>query len=273
MATQIEVEPSVALHVQDFVPPEGHGRPVLFVAGFGLSSGAWQGQVHPLTSAGYRVVAMDARGTGRSSKPLTGYGIERLGADINAVIDQLGLSDVTLVGWSFGAQMAMRAAIDAPQRLAQLVFVGSNAVRATASAEFPFGGQADDLEPRLVKAERSRRIESRRRTIESAFLAKPDPDLLGWLLRMQLQMPSWAAIECYRTYLRTDQTALLPELDLPVLQIMGRHDPVSPLEGAAWLQARLKHGSLAELDCGHYPMVEKPLEFDGALLTFLDTYR
>jgi pimeloyl-ACP methyl ester carboxylesterase len=273
VATEIEVEPSVSLYLEDFAPPRGHGRPVLFVAGFGLSSDAWQGQVHPLTAAGYRVVALDVRGTGRSSTPLTGYGLERLGADINAVIDDLDLHGTTLVGWSFGAQMVMRAAVDAPNRLAQVVFVGSSAVRSTASTEFPFGGDADELERRLVNAERTRRIETRRRTVASAFAKEPDPDVLGWLLRMQLQMPSWAAIECYRTYLHSDQVSSLAALDLPVLQIMGRKDPVSPLEGALWLQERLAEGTLAELDCGHYPMIEKPLEFDETLLAFLNTHR
>jgi pimeloyl-ACP methyl ester carboxylesterase len=83
-------------------------------------------------------------------------------------------------------------------------------------------------------------------------------------------MPPWAAIECYRTYLHADQVESLPALRLPVLQIMGRHDPVSCLEGAAWVQERLAHGGLVELDCGHYPMIEKPLEFNHALLSFLD---
>ena len=262
---RVEVEPGVSIHVESY----GAGRPVVLVAGFGLNSEAWQGQVHPLTQAGYRAVALDVRGTGQSSKPLTGYAMDRLAADIVAVLDALDLRDVTLVGWSFGAQMALRVAATAPERLAQVVFVGSNAVRASRSAEFPFGGDADDLEARLVRAEQTRRVETRRRTIASAFLAEPDPDVLGWLLRMQLRMPSWAAIECYSTYLQTDQVALLHALSMPVLQIMGTADPVSPIEGAAWLQPRLAAGRLVELTCGHYPMLEVPAEFDAALLTFL----
>jgi pimeloyl-ACP methyl ester carboxylesterase len=267
--TAIEVEPGVSIHVQDL----GSGRPVVLVAGFGLNADAWQGQVYPLTQAGYRVVALDVRGTGRSSKPLEGYGMPRLGADILAVLDALDLRDVTLVGWSFGAQMALNVAATAPQRLAQVVFVGSNAVRASRSDAFPFGGDADDLAVRLVRAERTRRIETRRRTIASAFGKEPDPDVVSWLLHLQMLMPSWAAISCYDTYLKTDQIASLTALTMPVLQIMGRHDPVSPIEGAAWLQERLPDGRLAELDCGHYPMLELPAEFDATLVEFLAEHR
>jgi pimeloyl-ACP methyl ester carboxylesterase len=142
-------------------------------------------------------------------------------------------------------------------------------VRASHSGEFPFGGDGEDLERRLVRAEQLKRVETRRRTIASAFKEAPDPDVLGWLLRMQLQMPSWSAIACYPTYLHTDQVADVPALKLPVLQVMGTHDPVSPIAGAAWLQERLPSGRLVELDCGHYPMLELPAEFDAALLSFL----
>jgi non-heme chloroperoxidase len=50
---------------------------------------------------------------------------------------------------------------------------------------------------------------------------------------------------------------------------MGTHDPVSPIAGTPWVQERLGDGRVVELDCGHYPMLEVPTEFDDALLTFL----
>lgn len=261
----VEVAPGVALHAHDL----GTGRPVVLIAGFGLNSEAWQGQITSLTAAGHRVVAVDLRGTGRSAKPLGGYDMAGLAADVVAVIEHLDLRRVSLVGWSFGAQISLAVSGAIPDRLAQVVWVGSNAVRASRSAAFPFGPAPDELEARLVHLERTRRIETRRRTIASAFHVAPDPDVIGWLLGMQLQMPSWAAIPCYRTYLHTDQTAGLDALTVPVLQIMGTHDPVSPIAAVPWVQERLKDGRVVELDCGHYPMLERPAEFDEALLSFL----
>lgn len=263
------MEPGVGIHAQDFQVPGGAGRPVVLIAGFGLNSEAWQGQVTSLTAAGHRVVAIDVRGTGQSAKPLGSYDMDRLAADLAAVIEHLDLQQVTLVGWSFGAQISLRLATMVPERVTRLVWVGSNAVRASRSEEFPFGPEPDAIEARLVHLERTKRIETRRRTIASAFHVEPDPEVIGWLLRMQLLMPSWAAIPCYRTYLHTDQVAALPELAVPVLQIMGTHDPVSPIEGTGWVQERLKDGRVVELDCGHYPMLEVPREFDEALLAFL----
>ncbi|HUR75191.1 MAG TPA: alpha/beta hydrolase [Sporichthya sp.] len=263
--TFVEVQPGLSIYAQDL----GTGRPVVLIAGFGLNSEAWQGQVTALAAAGHRVVAVDLRGTGRSAKPLEGYGMDRLATDIAAVIEHLDLRRVTLVGWSFGAQISLHLAGLVPDRVAQLVWVGSNAVRASRSEQFPFGPEPGALEGRLVELERTRRVETRRRTIASAFHTEPDPDVIGWLLRMQLQMPSWAAIACYRTYLHTDQVAALAAVTVPVLQIMGTHDPVSPIQGTPWVQERLKDGRVVELNCGHYPMLELPGEFDAALLSFL----
>lgn len=261
----IEVEPGVEVHVQDL----GAGRPVVLIPGFGLNSESWQGPVTALTAAGHRVVAVDVRGTGLSSKPLDGYGMDRLVADLVVVLEQLDLREATLVGWSFGGQMALKLAATVPDRVAQLVLVGSNGVRASRSEEFPFGPDADALEPRLVHLERTKRIETRRRTVASAFHVEPDSEVIAWLLRMQLLMPAWAAIACYRTYLHTDLVADLPALTMPVLQIMGTHDPVSPVAGTPWVQERLKDGRVTELDCGHYPMLEVPAKFEAALLSFL----
>jgi pimeloyl-ACP methyl ester carboxylesterase len=253
------------LHLQDL----GAGPPVLLIAGFGLNGEAWQGQVGPLTAAGYRAIALDVRGTGASPKPLTGYDIDTLVDDVLGALDDLQIDRAALVGWSFGGQICLRLAVREPARVSALILVGSNGVRASRSEEYPFGPDAADLEKRLVHLEQTKRIATRRRTISSAFAAEPDPDELAWLLRMQLQMPSWAAIASYPTYLHTDQIRDLPALKLPVRQIMGVADPVSPIEGAAWLQERLADGRLVTLDCGHYPMLEVPAAFNEALLELL----
>jgi non-heme chloroperoxidase len=263
----VEVEPGLRLYVED----HGSGRPVVLLPGFGLNSAAWQGQVEPLTYNGYRVITPDVRGTGQSSKPLQGYDMDHLAADVVAVLDHLDVPRAAIVGWSFGGQIGMRLATMARSRVGALVLVGSNGVRASHSEEFPFGPDGAELEARLVHLERTKRIQTRRRTISSAFGVEPDEDVVGWLLGMQLQMPSWAAIASYATYLHSDLIAELPGLQLPVLQLMGRHDPVSPIEGAAWLQERLPDGRLVTLDCGHYPMLEVPAAFDEALLNFLAT--
>lgn len=262
----VEVEPGVTLHVQDV----GAGRPIVLLAGFGLNHEVWDGTVLAL-GAGHRVICIDLRGTGRSDKPIGDYSMDRLAADVVAVLEQLDLRQVTLVGYSFGGQIALRVAATGPaERLAQLVLVCSNGVRASRSDAFPFGPEPGPLQAALVNAERERRVATRRRTVATAFASDPDPGLLDWLVRQQLQMPSWAAIACYDTYLNADLVDALPRVQIPVLQIIGTEDPVTIAAGAPWVQERLADARLVAIEgCGHYPMFEARAAFDDALLAFI----
>jgi pimeloyl-ACP methyl ester carboxylesterase len=265
MGMQIEVEPGVTLFVQDL----GAGRPVVLVAGFGLDHTAWDAEVRLLTEH-HRVVCVDQRGHGRSDKPLGGYEVDRLAADLIAVLDALDLRDVTLVGWSFGGQVAFKVAADAPERLAQLVLVGSNGVSASRTAAFPFGAPADAVEPMLVAGEQNGRLAARRAALVQGFHGDPDPDILNLLLQRSLRMPSWAAVACYQTMLRADLVDRIPDVRLPVLQLIGAEDPVHSAKGARWLTEQLCDARLVELaDCGHFPMFEAPAAFDAALVEFV----
>ncbi len=86
------------LHVLD---TGGDGRPVVLIHGWPLSGESWSDQVGPLTDAGYRVVRYDRRGFGRSD-PGDSYDYDALADDLKNVIDDLDLSDVTIVGFSMG---------------------------------------------------------------------------------------------------------------------------------------------------------------------------
>lgn len=268
-ASTIEVESGVRLHVVDDDAGSG-GAPVVLLAGLGLDHESWARPAAALARR-HRVLRIDLRGTGRSDAPTGGYSIDRLAQDVIAVLDRFDLSDIVLIGHSFGGQIGVLVAATVPGRISRLALVCSNGVRASRSEDFPYGLPPDRLEPALVRAELENREESRRRNVRSGFPpgAEPDPGCVELLVRSQLRMPTWAAVACFRTYLRTDLTAELAALKVPVLQILGAEDPVTSVEGAAWVQARLADGRLAVLDgCGHYPMFEAPERFEALLADF-----
>ena len=253
-----------------YVLDVGEGPAVVLLAGFGLDHEVWDGTITALLGAGLRAVAVDLRGTGRSDKPAEGYGIDDLAGGVGAVLEALDLHDVRLVGYSFGGQIGLRLAATSPGRLSRLVLLCSNGVRASRSDEFPFGPPPDKLEAALVRGERERRAAARRANVVSAFRTDPDPTLANWLVAAQLRMPSWAAVPCYHTYLHTDLTADLAAVELPVFQILGADDPVTPRAGAAWVQERVQDGALVVLEgCGHYPMFEAREAYEAALLRFV----
>ena len=86
----------VRLHVED---SGGDGRPVVLIHGWPLSAESWKAQVGPLRDAGYRVIAYDRRGFGRSDKPADGYDYDTLADDLAGILESRDLRDVSLVGF------------------------------------------------------------------------------------------------------------------------------------------------------------------------------
>jgi len=114
---------AVRLHIDD---TGGGGRPVVLIHGWPLSAQAWEPQVSVLQAAGYRVVAYDRRGFGRSDKPESGYSYDVLADDLQRVMDQCGLQDVTLVGFSMGGgEVARYIARHGESRLRSVVFAAA----------------------------------------------------------------------------------------------------------------------------------------------------
>jgi pimeloyl-ACP methyl ester carboxylesterase len=258
----------VALHVQDV--GAGAGHPVVLLAGFGLNHRVWDGQVRALGSR-RRTICVDLKGTGLSDKPFSGYAVDTLASEVLEVLTAMDVPNFDLVGWSFGGQIAFRMVTLAASKVDRLVLVGSNAVRASRSVDFPFGRDADRLTRALVKGEEQERAKSRRATLAAGFAHVPDDAVLDHLASLYMEMPSWAATACFESMYAADQLAHIPDVRCPVLQITGELDQVHPVAGARWLADRLARGKLITLDdCGHYPMFESPSAFNEVLCAFLD---
>lgn len=107
-------QPRHFVHAKDgnslFVRSWGEGAPIVFLAGWTLSSQMWGYQMAPLAAQGFRCVAFDRRAHGRSGDAGGGYDFDSLADDLEAVLSSLGLSEVTLVGHSFAAGELVRHA-------------------------------------------------------------------------------------------------------------------------------------------------------------------
>jgi pimeloyl-ACP methyl ester carboxylesterase len=262
----VEVEPGVSVYAQDV----GTGPPVVLIAGFGMSHPVFDGEVRELVDAGHRAVCIDLRGTGRSDKPAGGYGFDRLVEDVSVTCSALGIEHATFVGWSFGGQVSFRLAATRHDLVKRLVLLASTGVRASRSDAFPFRDPPEKLMALLQGLERKNRLVARRKTIAGGFGTQPaDPNALEFLIGVQLEMPSWAAIPCYETYLTCDLIGEIPSVTQPVLQIVGDSDPVTPLDAVRWLGSRLADAGTTVLEgCGHYPQFEAGAELRQALVAF-----
>jgi non-heme chloroperoxidase len=102
--------PKIKIDSKDelFYVDYGTGRPIVLIHGWPLSHKAWESQIASLVEAGFRVIAYDRRGFGRSSAPWDGYDYDTFAADLNELITQLNLTDVSLVGFSMGGGEVVR---------------------------------------------------------------------------------------------------------------------------------------------------------------------
>lgn len=128
---------AVRLHIED---SGGGGRPVVLIHGWPLSARTWEPQLSVLQAAGYRVVAYDRRGFGRSDKPASGYSYDTLADDLQHVMDQCELQDVTLVGFSMGGgEVARYIGRFGESRLHSVVFAAAVPPCLMKSADNPDG--------------------------------------------------------------------------------------------------------------------------------------
>src|SRR5438552_14886942 len=93
-----ENDAPIEIHSED----HGRGQPIVLIHGYPLNGNSWERQERELLAAGYRCISYDRRGFGRSSQPTAGYDYDTFAADLNALLEQLDLTDINLVGFSMG---------------------------------------------------------------------------------------------------------------------------------------------------------------------------
>lgn len=226
----------------------GSGAPVVFSHGWPLSADAWEDQMFYLASHGYRVIAHDRRGHGRSSQPFDGNDMDSYADDLAELIEALDLQGATLVGHSTGGgEVARYIGRHGTARLSGAVLVGAVPPLMLQTDDNPLGlpiAVFDDIR-KGVQNDRSQFFQD----LSEAFYgfnrpdAKPSQGLRDsfWLQGMQAGMPaSWL---CIKQFSETDFTADLAKFDIPTLVIHGDDDQIVPIAASAHRTAELVIGS------------------------------
>jgi pimeloyl-ACP methyl ester carboxylesterase len=213
----------------------GAGKPVLFTHAWALNADIWEYQLTALADQGVRCIAYDRRGHGRSTDPGRGYDYDRLADDLAAVIDQLDLREVTLVGYSMGNGEALRyMARHGSARIARLVMVSTVPPRSDASA---FNG--------LIAALQQDRPAFFAKGVMAFTGGHPavSPEMTAWVVAQFMRSSPKGVIDCMRTISRGDLVADLRAVSVPTLMLHGDKDQVSPLDRNARKVAELIAGS------------------------------
>ncbi|MEI6521309.1 MAG: alpha/beta hydrolase, partial [bacterium] len=139
----INVAPNVNLHVRDW----GQGKTIVFIPGWPLSHEMFEYQFTQLPQHGYRCIGITQRGFGKSSQPWDNYNYDIFADDINKVIENLDLHDVTLAGHSMGGAVALHyTARQNSNKISKLALFGAAAPSFTKRAGFPHGLDPTDVD-------------------------------------------------------------------------------------------------------------------------------
>ena len=222
----IRTRDGVGLFVRDW----GEGRPMLFVHSWAMNSAMWAYQVADLSDQGLRCVAYDRRGHGRSDIPAGGYDMDTLADDMAAVIEQLDLRDVVLVGHSMGCGEILRyVARHGSGRVAKIAFLAPATPFPLQTADNPHGAPMAYFEQMWAAWARDfpRWVEENRGPF---FTPQTSPQMEDWVIRMLEETPTPIAIATSRAMVTTDLRADLGRIDRPTLILHGDKDASAPLE-------------------------------------------
>jgi non-heme chloroperoxidase len=233
----------------------GSGQPVVFSHGWPLSADAFEDQMFFLASRGYRCIAHDRRGHGRSSQPWNGNDMDTYADDLAALVETLNLKDAIHVGHSTGGgEVARYIGRHGTKRVAKAVLIGAVAPLMLKTPANPGGlpMEAFDQIRSGVLADRSQFF----RDLSLSFYGYNRPGAKVsegvresfWLQGMMAGIP--AAYFCVKAFSETDLTEDLKKFDVPTLIMHGDDDQIVPIGASALLSSKIIKGSTLKVYSG-----------------------
>jgi non-heme chloroperoxidase len=252
-------------HTSLYVKVWGSGRPVILLHGWPLCADSWDAQAMALAKAGFQTIAYDRRGFGRSSQPWTGYDYDTLTDDLAAVIEQTGVKDVALVGFSMGGGEVARYLSRYGAKAVRKVAVVSSVVPYLLKTETNPAGTDQSVFDKM-----SEQMQQDRAAFFATFfkqfygvgvIAHPvSQEVLEWSRAVAMQASLKATLDCAQAFSSTDFRPDLPAFTVPTLIVHGTSDKTVPIEAAG----RAAHKAIAQ---------SQLMEYDGAPHGLSETHK
>jgi len=231
----------------------GSGQPVVFSHGWPLSADAWEDQMLFLAERGYRCIAHDRRGHGRSSQPWGGNDMDTYADDLAALVEALDLEDAIHVGHSTGGGEVTRyIGRHGTKRVSKAVLISAIPPLMLKTRANP-GGLPIEVFDGLRAASLADRSQFYKNLASGPFFGFNRPGAVVsqglidsfWLQGMQSGHKN--AYDCIRVFSETDHTEDLKKFDVPTLILHGDDDQIVPIGASALLSAKIVTGSTLKI--------------------------
>jgi len=253
----------------------GKGQPVVFSHGWPLNADAWDDQLYFFASNGYRAIAHDRRGHGRSTQTFNGNDMDTYADDLLTLVEELDLKGAIHIGHSTGGgEVARYIGRHGTERVAKAVLVGAVPPGMLKTAKNPEGVpiEAFDQIRAGVKADRSQFWKD----LSMPFYGANRPGSkvsegvrdAFWLMGMQAGFP--AAYDCIKAFSETEFTDDLRKFDVPTLVIHGDDDQIVPIAVGGLRSSKMIKGAILKIYKGapHGLMTTHKEQFNTDLLEF-----
>ena len=234
----------------------GTGQPVVFSHGWPLSADAFEDQMFYLASRGYRCIAHDRRGHGRSSQPWNGNDLDTYADDLAELVQALDLKDAIHVGHSTGGgEVARYIGRHGTSRVAKAVLISAIPPVMLKTEANPAGTPIEVFDQLRagVQADRSQFFKDLSAPFYGANRAGAQVSQglrdSFWLQSMLCGFP--AAYQCIKAFSETDTTEDLKKFDVPTLILHGDDDQIVPIQSAALLSSKIVKGSQLKVYPGY----------------------
>jgi pimeloyl-ACP methyl ester carboxylesterase len=252
----------VALHDNTVVHyrEAGQGPVLLLIHGLGSSSESWINVMEPL-ARGYRVIAIDLPGYGKSDKPGADYSLLYHAGAVKEFMQALGLTRVSLAGNSLGGWIAALIALDDPERVSNLILVNSAGLRRDAAASVNLNPATREEEKNLLLA-----LFSNKTAVTEKLVTDQ------WEYRKEIRQTVTATQESFKAVMPLLDNRL-KDIKVPTLIIWGREDSLIPLDVAERFNKGIPGSKLVVIEqAGHLPQIEQPAAFVTAVKGFVKSW-
>lgn len=238
------------------------GAPVLMMSNsLGTTHRMWDDQVAPFTQH-FRLVRYDRRGHGKSGAPKGPYTMERLGRDVLAILDGLGIKTINWCGLSMGGMVGQWLGANAGERIDRLVLSNTSCHMADKAI------WNDRIKLVREKGLATLVGPNMERWFTKDFRARA-PQAIARMTEMFISTPLEGYVGCCEAVREMDHRELLGKIKAPTLIIAGRHDPATTPEAAEYLRSHIPGSTLAVLDAAHISNLELPQKYAETVLGFL----